>query len=53
MTADKLNAILAIGDRLVLWLLVLGLCAALVYVDVLAQRDTHLLPAPCGVEKIK
>ncbi len=46
MTAERLNAALAVGDRLVLWVLVLGLAGVLAWFAVDADRPSPTLIAP-------
>lgn len=46
MTAERLNAALAVGDRVCLWLLVLGLAGVLAWFAVDADRHSPTLIAP-------
>ncbi len=46
---EKLDAALAIGDRLVLWLLVLGLASVVGWMALDAERNSPTLIAPTCV----
>lgn len=50
MTADRLNTILSVGDRICLWLLVLGLAGAFIWFAVDADRNSPTLISPVCVD---
>ncbi len=50
MAADRLNTILSVGDRICLWLLVLGLAGAFIWFAVDADRNSPTLISPVCVD---
>ena len=49
MTAERLNAWLSVGDRVCLWILVLGLAALFAWHDREAELNSPTLIAPACV----
>jgi hypothetical protein len=50
MTPERINSALAVGDRICLWLLVLGFAGAFIWFAVAADRASPTLISPVCVD---